>query len=72
MPSMPDAPLIAIVVPVFKHSVLLVEALNSAAGQRSRYHCGRGERRLPVPGIGVADQSHASRLSGSDPIRSAE
>src|ERR1700733_6467891 len=37
MPSPSDLPVIAIVVPLFRHSVLVVDALASAIGQRSRY-----------------------------------
>jgi glycosyltransferase involved in cell wall biosynthesis len=37
MPSPSDSPIIAIVIPLFKHSVLVVDALQSAIGQRSRY-----------------------------------
>src|SRR5580704_6154972 len=37
MSSPSNSPIIAIVVPLFKHSVLVVDALESAISQRSRY-----------------------------------
>src|SRR5580692_3183780 len=37
MSSPSNSPIIAIVVPLFKHSVLVVDALEAAISQRSRY-----------------------------------
>src|SRR5215469_10386808 len=37
MPIEPNSPIIAIVVPLFKHSVLVADALGAAIAQKSRY-----------------------------------